>query len=291
MTLTTTGIEIRPLTAAFGAEVTGIDLSRPLPDEVIEQIRQAWLHYQVLFLPGQHIGPDEQVAFAQRFGELTAPSAVLPSLEGHEEIVAFDNRDEPQRQKKGRHHGWHVDITFQKTPPAGSVFNVVKLPPIGGGTVFASAQASYDSLSEPVRQFIDGLSALHDFGYIDGYPIRGGRRTEWEDQKVDGQQVEHPVVAIHPETGRKGLYVNPGFTRSINGLSSHESDVLLELLFDHTLQPEHVISYRWAEGDVGFWDNRAVWHRRADDFDPAETRIVHRVQLRGTAPVGPQKKG
>ena len=163
---------------------------------------------------------------------------------------------------------------------------MVTLPPVGGGTLFESAQASYDSLSEPIRALVDGLVATHDFGYISGYPVPGGRRTDWEDQRVDGSDVEHPVVAVHPETGRRGLFVNPGFTKSIKGLSSHESDVLLDFLYDHTLQPEHMITYRWSEGDVGFWDNRALWHRRADDFDPSETRIVHRVQLKGTRPVG-----
>jgi taurine dioxygenase len=244
----------------------------------------------VIFFPDQALGPDEQVAFARNFGEITAPSAILPSIDDeHREIVAFDSRQFKEEYKKtGKHHGWHVDITFQKTPPAGSVFNVVKLPPVGGGTLFASAQASYDSLSRPIQQLLDGLVAVHDFGSTARVASVVNGPGVWEDQSVNGVEVEHPVVAVHPETGRKGLFVNPGFTRYVKGLSAHESDILLDFLFDHTLQSEHVIQYRWNEGGIGFWDNRAVWHRRADDFDPEEVRIVHRVQLRGTAPVGPR---
>ena len=113
----------------------------------------------------------------------------------------------------------------------------------------------------------------------------------WQDESVDGRAIEHPVVAVHPETGRKGLYVNPQFTRSIKGLHPLESRTLLDLLFDTAIRPENVIIYRWRQGDVGFWDNRAIWHRRVADFDLTENRVVHRVQLRGTRPVGPASVG
>jgi len=290
---TLTGLDIRLISTAFGAEIRGVDIAAPIDDQTIAEIRRAWLTHQVIFFPDQHIGPDEQIAFARRFGEITAPSAVLPSIDDdHKEVVAFDSRDfKEEYQKSGKHHGWHVDITFQATPPAGSVFNVVKLPPVGGATLFASAQASYDSLSRPIQQLLDGLVAVHNFGYIGALTPKPNSPGDWEGQRVDGNQVEHPVVAVHPETGRKGLFVNPGFTRYIKGLSAHESDVLLDFLYDHTLQPEHVIHYRWEEGGVGFWDNRAIWHRRADDFDPGEIRVVHRVQLRGGIPVGPPAAG
>ncbi|MBL7491041.1 TauD/TfdA family dioxygenase [Frankia sp. AgB1.9] len=290
MTVTTAqNLEIRPLNAAFGAEITGVDLSGPLDAETVAALRQAWLDHQVVFFPEQHLTIDQQVAFARRFGELTAPSAILaPVDEDHREVVAFDSREfREEYVKVGRHHGWHVDITFQATPPAGSVFNIVKLPPVGGATLFASAQAAYDTLSPSIRALLDGLVAIHSFGR----PSRAGGGISatgvWEDERVDGGFVEHPVVAVHPETGRKGLFVNPGFTRAIKGLSPRENAALLELLYDHTLDIDNIIQYRWKNGGVGFWDNRAIWHRRADDFDPDAVRIVHRVQLRGSAPTGP----
>lgn len=292
-TATRTTFEIRPLTATFGAEIRGVDIGAPLDADTVAAIRRAWLDHQVVFFPDQRVGPDEQTAFARLFGELTAPSAILAPLdEQHREVVEFDSRRQSHEYEPGdRHHGWHVDITFQATPPAGSVFNVVRLPEVGGATLFASAQAAYDSLSEPIRRLLDGLVAVHDVGDI---AKRGPRISEtgvWEDEEVDGRAVEHPVVAVHPETGRKGLYVNPQFTRSVKGLSPLESAALLDLLYDHTLRPENVVQYRWREGDVGFWDNRAIWHRRVADFDPAQTRVVHRVQLRGTRPVGPSAPG
>ncbi|WP_261554675.1 TauD/TfdA dioxygenase family protein [Frankia tisae] len=288
-TVVPTQIEIRPLIAHFGAEITGVDISRPLEADEVAAIRRAWLGYQVVFFPGQHIGPDEQTAFAERFGELTAPSAILSPLDDkHRKVVEFDSRRHPEDFGKGnRHHGWHADITFQATPPAGSVFNVVKLPSIGGTTAFASAQAAYDSLSRPIQNLLDGLVAVHDVGAYAGRRGHISAIGSWEGQPVDGSTVEHPVVAVHPETGRKGLFVNPQMTRHIKGLSPLESSALLDLLYDHALQPENVIQYRWSEGDVAFWDNRAIWHRRVSDFDLAETRIVHRVQLRGSVPVGP----
>ncbi|MCW2885797.1 MAG: Taurine dioxygenase [Streptosporangiaceae bacterium] len=284
-----TQLEIRPLVASFGAEITGVDISQPLSPETIAAIRRAWLDYQVVFFPEQHLGPDEQTAFTARFGELTAPSAILAPLDDkHQKVVEFDSRRQPEEYAKGtRHHGWHVDITFQATPPAGSVFNVVQLPKVGGATLFASAQAAYDILSEPIKRLIDGLVAVHDVGDLAQRSATISATGVWEDQQVDGRSIEHPVVAVHPETGRKGLYVNPQFTRYIKGLAPLESAALLDLLYDHTLQPENVIQYRWKQGGVGFWDNRAIWHRRVADFDPDETRIVHRVQLRGTRPVGP----
>ncbi|SNQ51748.1 Taurine dioxygenase [Frankia canadensis] len=291
MTTLATQVQVRPLTSGFGAEVTGVDLSRPLDADILATIRRAWLDRQVLFFPGQNIDADAQTAFARALGEVTAPSAYLPPIDDrHREVVAFDSRENKEEYvRRGRHHGWHVDISFQSTPPAGSVFNVVTLPPVGGATWFASAQLAYETLSAPIQRLLDGLVAVHSFrSSTDRVPLLEGRVQVWEDEQANTAAggAEHPVVTVHPETGRRGLFVNPGFTRSIKGLSAHESSVLLELVYDHALQPEHLIQYRWNKGDVALWDNRTVWHRRGDDFDPDAVRIVHRVQLRGTRPVG-----
>jgi alpha-ketoglutarate-dependent taurine dioxygenase len=282
-------LEVRPLTASIGAEVRGVDLSQPLGTETVNRIRDVWHRHHVVFFPDQHIGPDEQVAFARYFGEVTQPSAYLPPIDDdHKEVVAFDSRTfRDEHRPIGRHRGWHADVTFQRTPPLGAVFRVVTLPSVGGTTLFASTVASYATLSEPIQRLLDGLVAVHRVERGSNYEAPQEGPEEWEGEPVDGSGAEHPVVAVHPETGRKALFVNPQLTDHIKGVSAEESAALLDLVYDHTLRPENVIRYHWSEGAVGMWDNRAVWHRRADDFDPGETRIVHRVQLKGGVPVGP----
>jgi taurine dioxygenase len=281
-------LDIRPLTATIGAEIRGVDLSRPLDAETVNRIREAWYRYHVVFFPDQHIGPDEQVAFARYFGEVTQPSAYLPPIDdAHKEVVAFDSRTFQEHRSVGRHRGWHTDVTFQRTPPLGAVFRVVTLPSVGGSTLFASTVASYETLSEPIRRLLDELVAVHRIERGSNYEAPQGGPEEWEGEPVDGSGAEHPVVVVHPVTGRKALFVNPQLTDHIKGLSPEESAALLDLVYDHTLRPENVIRYHWSEGAIGIWDNRAVWHRRADDFNSSETRVVHRVQLKGDVPIGP----
>lgn len=278
----TTKPRIRRLNAGFGAVVTDIDISRPLDAKTIAEIRAAWLDHQVLFFPGQHIGPDEQTAFAAQLGELTAGSSSLKPLDDeHDKVVAFDtSRFDERAGYSVVNHFWHADVTFAPTPPAGAVFNVVTLPPAGGSTAFASAQVGYESLSAPIQDLLDHLVASHGYG-----DTVGSNELHWEGDVLEGD-AEHPVVVIHPETGRKGLYVNPLLTRHIKGLSATESSTLLNLLYEQTTRLENVIQYHWQEGDVALWDNRAVWHRRVADNKPGEKRVIHRVQLRGTRPVG-----
>jgi alpha-ketoglutarate-dependent taurine dioxygenase len=283
---TSTTFDVEPITATLGARITGIDLSDPLPEDIVEQIRSALFEYQVIFFPAQHLTPDAQVAFAKVLGEVTQPSAVIPSLDdAHPEIVAFTNENQRSANyPNSKYAGWHVDITFRSTPPLAAVFSVVTLPPVGGDTLFVSAQVAYDRLSDPLKRALQGLVAVHrtdNQGKIrELYP-----EFDWEAEE-SSDAVRHPVVAAHPVTGKPVLFVNPGFTSSIEGLSRLESDALLELLYDHTLQHEHIVRYRWAEGDVAVWDNRAVWHRKVTDYDDQRfPREVHRVQLRGGRPV------
>ena len=294
-TVNARALDIRPITTTIGAEITGVDISQPLAPEVILEIREAWLKHQVVFFPRQSIGPDDQIRFASYFGEITMPSAVLPPIDDeHTEIVAFDSNNGKQDYGHlGKFASWHVDTTFQQNPPAGAVFKVVKLPSVGGATLFASAQAAYDSLSEVMKGWLDPLVAVHQFRFDASLAPQGGGpigSMEWEGERVTNGEREHPVVAVHPDTGRKGLFVNPGFTTYIKGLQADESRVLLDFLYEHTLRPENVLRYHWSEGSVGFWDNRSVWHRGANDFDKSEHRLVHKVQLRGAAPVGPTAK-
>jgi taurine dioxygenase len=283
---TSTTFDVEPITATLGARITGIDLSQPLPAGVVDQIRATLFEHQVIFFPAQHLTPDAHVAFSRSLGDVTQPSAILPSLDdAHPEIVAFTNENQGRANyPSSKYSGWHVDITFRSTPPLAAVFRVVTLPPVGGDTLFVSAQVAYDRLSDALKRALHGLVAVHrteNQGKIrELYP-----EFDWEaEESVDA--VRHPVVTAHPVTGKPVLFVNPGFTHSIEGLSALESAALLELLYDHTLQHEHIVRYRWNEGDVAIWDNRAVWHRKVTDYDDHRfPREVHRVQLRGDRPV------
>jgi alpha-ketoglutarate-dependent taurine dioxygenase len=280
MTSTVTRLSIRALNANFGAEITGVGLAGELDAATVAEIRDAWLQYQVLFFPGQFLDPAQQERFAAAIGELTAGSAVLNPIEANGRVVAFDSRTFKNDDGYNLVNDvWHADVTFAPTPPAGAVFNVVTLPSAGGSTAFASAHVGYESLSPALQQFLDGLVAVH--GYAEPRPD-----GHWEGCPLAPEGVEHPAVAIHPETGRKGLFVNPQLTRYIKGLSPDESSAILKLAYDPTTRLDNVIQYHWRAGDLAIWDNRAVWHRRVADNDPNETRIVHRVQLRGTRPVG-----
>jgi taurine dioxygenase len=184
---------------------------------------------------------------------------------------------------------WHTDVTFMKRPPLGSILRAVVLPPHGGDTQWADAQAAYESLAAPVRQLADQLVAVHDGNREFGYYLaqrRGGRGNEWDGEVVTQlTPVEHPVVRVHPETGRRGIFVNPGFTSHIVGVSEFESRGILDLLYAHLTKPEHIVRHRWRPGDVAIWDNRSTAHYANRDYGD-QRRIMHRITLRGDIPAG-----
>lgn len=282
-------VHIEPLTTHIGAEVTGVDLAAPLDSVTRDALAAAFAERHVLFFPGQNLDPGQLAIAAAQFGELTQPSAVLPSLPGHPEVVELSNaRAHAQHQSTGGRETWHVDITFQKNPPQGALFQIATVPEVGGDTLFTSAQAAYDALSEPLRTLIDPLTAIHDGGDGVSYEDAEQGKAGWEGEVVSGRrQIEHPVVAVNPLNGRKGLFVNPQFTRRIVGLSHLESENLLRLLFEQGSQPEFAVRRRWRAGDIALWDNRAIWHRRVEDLERGVERVAYRVQLKGTPPKGP----
>jgi taurine dioxygenase len=274
-----TRLDIRPLTPAIGAELVGLDLSRPLPDETVAAVRAALVHHGVLFFRGQHLTPDSQTAFARQFGDLTPAHPVIPAIEGHPEVLRIDGSVD-------RAAWWHTDVTFLRTPPLGTILTMHEAPPVGGDTLWASTQAAYDALSEPVRTMCDGLLAVHhDPWFAADVAERGG--FEWDGRHFDAlRPAVHPVVRTHPETGRNGLFVNAQFTRTIIGMSTIESDAVLDMLYRHLQKPEFTCRFRWEAGSVAFWDNRSTLHYAVDDYGDA-TRIANRVTLRGSPPFGP----
>ena len=273
-------LDVRPVTAKIGAEVHGIDLRVPLGADTVAEVRAALVRHLVLFFPGQDLTPDHHAAFARQFGELTEAHPIMPALDAdHPQVLPIDSR-------ANKSAFWHSDVTFMATPPMGSILYAVELPDVGGDTLWVNLQAAYDGLAEPVRAFCDTLTAIHhDPVFAAEIDEAGG--TVWDGKSIRHlRPVLHPVVRIHPESGRKGLFVNENFTRGILGLSRIESDGLLQMLYRHCTEvPEFSLRHRWQPGDVAFWDNRATLHYATDDYGDV-LRIVHRVTLRGDRPFG-----
>lgn len=274
---------VTPLTSAFGATLTGGHLA--------DGVDGAWLSSQltahlVLVLPGQNPTHAEQVALACALGEPTPAHPVVPGHPDHPEILVLDGA------QGGRNARWHTDVTFMPTPPAASVLVSDVVPAWGGDTMWADTRTAYERLAPALQNAIDGLEAVHRISPLAywGEPFDSALARDDAQKLYDDAAgvppVIHPVVRVHPVTGRKNLFVNPGFTTHIVGMSRIESDGLLRLLYDHATQPEFVLRHHWAEGDVVIWDNRSTMHYAVDDYGVVERRM-RRVTIRGGAPVGP----
>ncbi len=281
-------VQVKPLAGHVGAEIQGVDISKPLPDEAVASIRAALLRWKVVFFRDQQIGHAEQIAFAARFGELTYahPHEDEP-FEEFPEILPIDSRRYDRRYGKrfSYENRWHTDVTAAVNPPAASILRAHILPPYGGDTTWTNLVAAYEGLSAPLRALVDGLRAEHRFGL----------RFAPQDQdspylrKVRENPLIsiHPVVRVHPETGERALFVSPGFTSHIVGLSPRESSAILELLFEQISRPAYTVRFRWEPGSVAFWDNRATAHLGPQDLGHLDVdRVLYRVTLTGDIPVG-----
>ncbi|MFE2052103.1 TauD/TfdA dioxygenase family protein [Streptomyces sp. NPDC059459] len=277
-------LPVTPLGPSFGAEIRGVDLGR-LDDGGVLALREALVRHKVLFVRDQH-GLDDtaQIDFGRRLGEVTVGHPVHDSGDVAPEVYSLDSQD------NGFADVWHTDVTFVRRPPAISVLRAVVLPPTGGDTNWADSQLAYASLSPGLRTYVDTLTAVHDGSREFGYYLaqrRQGRGNLWEGEVfTELAPVEHPVVRVHPESGRKGLFVNPGFTSHIIGVSEYESRGILDILYAHLTKPEHVVRHRWRSGDVALWDNRSTAHYANRDYGN-QHRVMHRITLRGDVPVGP----
>ncbi len=283
--MTTTALSVEPLTITIGATVSAVDLAAELTPDVAAAIRAALLERKVLVFPRQRLTPDSHRAFAAALGELTPAHPVVPGLDDqHPEIYVLDSGD------GGKAPVWHTDVTFTRTPPLGSVLRAVDLPPTGGDTCWTDLEAAYLALSPPLRRLADQLEAVHDGreDFEEYLNIRlSGEGNLWEGERVRSlDPVTHPVVRIHPETGRRSLFVNPGFTTHIKDVTETESRALLDIFFAVIGRPEHSVRHRWSPGDVVVWDNRATAHYAVDDYGD-QHRVMHRITIRGDRPVGP----
>lgn len=264
-----------PMSPTIGAEITGLSLADELDDETLDEVRRALLEYKVIFFRRQDITPAQHVAFARRFGELeTHP--FLPHRDGHPEVMVLKKND----RVGGYENVWHSDVTWRLAPSLGSVLLAREVPAVGGDTLFCDMYAAYDGLDDELRESLDGLRAVHDFTRTFGHMLSA---EELEKKKEEYPPAEHPVVRTHPETGRKGLYVNAGFTSHIVGMEGEESRRLLNTLYRQATVPEYQCRFRWRQYSVAFWDNRAAQHYAASDYYPSR-RLMERVTICGDVP-------
>lgn len=275
------GAALSPSTPALGAEISGLDLDRPLSSEEAEFLRAAWLRYKVIFFRDQDISHASHVRLGNLFGELEG-HPVIPSVDGYPEILRIEGVEGVQLTAETlapfqAYNKWHTDVTFLQKPSIASILRARVLPPLGGDTMWADTAAAYAGLPQPVKDRIEGLEAEHDI-------VRsfGGRVSEEKRAQLarDFPPVRHPVVRTHPETGDKILYVNYTFTSRIIGISEEESDSLLRLLFDRIKVPEYQVRFRWTPNAIGIWDNRSTQHYAVGDYWP-EYRLLERVTVSG----------
>jgi taurine dioxygenase len=280
--------DVRPLAAALGAEVLGLDLSRPLNDADFVRIHRAYLDHGLLIFRDQRITPEQQIDFSRRFGPLQIHVLKQFLLADHPEVFIISNIVENGQPIGLGDAGklWHSDLSYVKFPSLGAMLLAQELPPEGGDTLFASQQVAYETLPTELRQIIDGKYAAHSYTahYADEV-FKGVRRpTLTEAQLAEVKPVVHPVVRTHPETGRKGLFVNENFTTHILDLPEDESKQVLAQLYAHSIKPEFIYRHTWEPNDMLFWDNRALIHL-ATGCPSHLRRRMHRTTIQGDVPL------
>ena len=277
MTTTTrsfTRLSSTPLTSRIGAEINGVNLREELSDETIAEIRTALLTYKVIFFRDQDITEEQHIAFARRFGDLEVHPM---TREDQPYPEVFHLRTRPDGSTSGADM-WHSDVTWRAEPSLGSVLRGRIIPDVGGDTMFADMVAAYEGLSPAMKDWVCGLTAIHDgsgFASYLGMPVE-----QWHERFP---LQEHPVVRTHPETGERALYVNCSFTRSIKGLSKKESDWLLDHLYAQASIPEYQCRFGWRANSIAFCDNRSCQHYAVADYAPA-MRAMERVTIMGDKP-------
>jgi taurine dioxygenase len=272
-------VEIHPFTGAIGAEIRNLDLSL-LQEEELDSVRRTLFDRGVVFFRDQHLTPEQHVAVAERFGPIDI-NRFFKHVDGYPMIAEV--RKEPE-QKTNIGGGWHTDHSYDQAPALGSMLYAREVPPNGGDTLFASMYAAYDALSDGLKRALEGLRALHSSRHVFGANSRRSPDSDLQGRignpHLATQDAVHPVVIRHPGSGRKALYVNPGFTLRFEDWTEEESRPLLDFLYRHAQRPEFCCRFQWAAGSVALWDNRATWHYAVNDYH-GERRLMHRVTIGG----------
>ncbi len=267
-------MKIQRIAGALGAELLDIDLSAPLTDVQVAEIRQALLDHCVIFFRDQTITPDQQVAFARAFGEIVDYPMIKP-LPNHPEIIPVVKEAHETVNFGGL---WHTDTAYLAQPPLGSILLAKSVPPFGGDTLFANGYLAYEALSDGLKAALAPLRGVNRSGGASVAKTRGAGA------KADEKSAIHPVIRTHPETGRKSLYVNLAHTCRFDGMTEAESAPLLGYLFKHQIRPEFTCRFSWREGSMAFWDNRCALHNPINDYH-GHRRVMHRITIAGDTPV------
>lgn len=273
--------DVYPIAGRIGAEIAGIDLSKNLDDQTIDEIRLTLLKHKVIFFRNQFLDASKQIAFARRFGQITTAHPTIPALSDQPEILDLD-----YGRRANRANYWHTDVTFVDRPPLGSILRAIEIPSVGGDTIWANTVAAYQDLPGALRSLADQLWAVHSnaYDYVEAAVDLPERLKEFHKVFTSTHyETLHPVVRIHPESGERSLLIG-GFVRQIQGLSATESSDIIRILQSYVIRPENTVRWHWQEGDVAFWDNQATQHYAIDDFG-SQPRRVQRVTIVGSLPV------
>jgi taurine dioxygenase len=264
-TATSRALSVEPMSGALGAVVTGVDLREPLGDATFDALHRTLLEHGVIAVRGPEIGAGELATFGSRWGEVI-PHPYWPSIEGHPGVLEVFEASAITTT-------WHSDFTFAERPAMLTMLTPRVLPPVGGDTMFSNQYLAFETLSPGLQQMLLGLRALHRGTSVAAEKGLSQSDVEWV----------HPVVRVHPETGRPALYVNANYTKRFDGMTEEESQPLLEYLYRHAVRPEFTCRHRWQRGDVIVWDNRAVLHALVGDYGHHDRRML-RVTVGGDIP-------
>ena len=273
-------IAITPMSDVLGAEIGGVDLTRPLDDGTVAAIRRAWLDHLVVVLRGQVLSQVDQERFCQAFGEFERVKSGRAKDADNPHVMYVSNvRDEGLTTTLEDGEMWfHSDQCYFERPVSATTLYAEEVPSRGGNTRFANCYAAYEALPDDIRRRVDGRRALNAYDYGDQMLVKGGPRPP------DAPRYVHPVIRTHPETGRKAIYVNRLMTEHIVDMDKGESDEILEILYDHVERPDFVHEHVWRPSDLLMWDNRCTLHARTD-FDPNQRRKLRRMTIKGDRPV------
>jgi taurine dioxygenase len=281
-------IEVAPYARDFGAEVRGLRLSPSPSPEVVDEIRRAWARHAVLSFTDQPLSIEEQEAFTLLLGNF-GEDPFIEAMPDHPHTLEL--RREPDEKATNFGAGWHSDWSFQPRPPAGTLLHAKVVPPVGGDTLFADCAAAYEALSPAMQRLCDGLGPVHSARLPYGRDGVYARETEARTMRIVTSEAAerthvHPLVRVHPDTGRRSLFCSPVYTVGIDGMTPDESYAILGFLFRHMTDERFVHRHRWKPDTLLLWDNRCTLHFAEGGYD-GHLRVMHRTTLSGAAPVGP----
>ncbi len=281
-------MQVTPFDAPCGAEIAGLDCGSEIDAETFAAVRRAFLDHCVVVFRDQRLTPDQHVAFSQRWGALKGHILKQHLMPGYDTLLVISNKRDQHGEPVGIEDAgryWHTDVSYEDVPPLGSLLYGLEVPPEGGDTMFANQYRAYENLPQKLKDKVADLNARHRFNYTQIQETEGSARKPLTDeQKKQLVGAVHPVVRTHPETGRKALYVNPGFTEALIDVGEAEGRTLLDELFGYATDSDVIFRHRWRQGDLVMWDNRCLMHH-ATPYAAEHIRHMHRTTVAGTKPV------